>query len=244
MKSRLAMVLTGVVLATLATIGVIIYIQSVRAQIKEESTPVEVLVARKAIPAGTSIKTIKDKNLVEVKRIPKRYVAEGVHSDFSQLDGEVVTVTLTKGEQLTSAKLKKPSQAGLSYQVPQGLVGMSIPVDEVIGVSGHIKQNDHVDIIATFSPGPGGADISKTLLQNVEVLSVSPDNLNAKSSVRIGKSSTQGNQKKTIVLALAPADAEKLAFAEEKGAIWLTLLPADHNTRVDTSGQTVESVFK
>jgi len=243
MKSRSAMVLTAIVLATMATLGIMIYVQSLRAQIKEDSTPVNVLIARKAIPKGTSIEIIEDKNLVEIERIPKRYVAEGAYSDLSQIHGHVLTITLNKGEQLTSSKLEKRSEAGLSYQLPEGLVAISIPIDEVIGVSGHIKQDDRIDIIATFSPGPGGTDISKTLLQNVQVLSVSSTNADTKSSVRIGKNSTQGNQKKTITLALSSSDAEKLVFAEEKGSIWLMLL-SHNNQPVNTGGQTLESIFK
>lgn len=244
MKSRLAMVLIAVALATLATLGVVVYIQSVKAQIKEGSQPVKVLTARSAIAAGTSIKTIRGKNLVETKRIPKQFVAEGAYSSLSQLNGQVVTATLSKGEQLTSANVSKSSQAGLSYQVPDGFVGISIPVDEIIGVSGQVKQGDHINIVATFSPGPGGADMSKMLLHNVEVLFVSSDSADTKSSVRISKSSTQGSQKKTLALALTPTDAEKLVFAQEKGTIWLVLVPPTGKTKADTGGQTMESIFK
>ncbi len=242
MKSKLAMVIMAVTFAALATLGLMIYIQGVRAQINKDSTPVEVMVSRQAIAKGTSVNTIK--NQVEIKKIPKRYVAEGTYSDLSQLDDQITVVSLNKGEQITNSMLKKTSQAGLSYQIPEGLVAISMPVDEVIGVSGQLKQGDHLNIIATFSPGPGGMDISKTLLQNIEVLHVSSDKSGSKNSTQTGKSGTRGSQKSTLVLAVSPDDAEKLVFAEEKGTVWLTLVPPDYATLADTTGQTVDSVFK
>ncbi len=242
MKSKLAMVIMAVTFAALATLGLMIYIQGVRAQIKEDSTPVEVMVSRQAIAKGTSVNTMK--NQVEIKKIPKRYVAEGAYSDLSQLDDQITVVSLNKGEQITNSMLKKTSQAGLSYQIPESLVAISMPVDEIIGVSGQLKQGDHLNIIATFSPGPGGMDISKTLLQNIEVLHVSSDKSGSKSSTQTGKSGTQGSQKSTMVLAVSPGDAEKLVFAEEKGTVWLTLVPPDYAALTDTTGQTVDSVFK
>ena len=242
MKSKLAMVIMAVTFAALATLGLMIYIQGVRAQIKEDSTPVEVMVSRQAIAKGTSVNSMK--NQVDIKKIPQRYVAEGAYSDLSQLDDQVTVVSLNKGEQITNSMLKKTSQAGLSYQIPEGLVAISMPVDEVIGVSGLLKQGDRLNVIATFSPGPGGVDVSKTLLQNIEVLHVSSDKSGSKSSTQMGKSGTQGSQKSTMVLAISPDDAEKLVFAEEKGTVWLTLVPPDYATLTNTSGQTIDSVFK
>lgn len=242
MKSKLAMVIMAVTFAALATLGLMIYIQGVRAQIKEDSTPVEVVVSRQAIAKGTSVNSMK--NQVDIKKIPQRYVAEGAYSDLSQLDDQVTVVSLNKGEQITNSMLKKTSQAGLSYQIPEGLVAISMPVDEVIGVSGLLKQGDRLNVIATFSPGPGGVDVSKTLLQNIEVLHVSSDKSGSKSSTQMGKSGTQGSQKSTMVLAISPDDAEKLVFAEEKGTVWLTLVPPDYATLTNTSGQTIDSVFK
>ena len=186
MKSRLAMVITALILAALATIGAMIYIQSINARIKEGATPLNVLIAKQPVREGTSLQDLKDQDLTEIERIPKRYVVEGAYSDLSQIDGEILTTSLSVGEQLTSSKFRKKSQAGLSYQIPEAMLAISIPVDEVIGVSDQIKQGDRVDVIATFSPGPGGADMSKTLLQNVEVLSASANNADSKSAGRVG----------------------------------------------------------
>lgn len=244
MKSRLTMVVVAVILAALATLGVMIYIQGVRAQIKEESTPVKVVVSRQAIAKGTSAETMKAQNLIEVQRIPKRYVAEGVFSDLSQLDDQITAVDLSTREQLTNTKLTKKSQAGLSNQIPEGLVAISVPVDEVTGVSGKVEQGDRINIIASFSPGPGGADISKTLLQNIEVLFISSDGMGTKNSTGVGKSSTQGSQKRTMVLAISPDNAEKLVFAEEKGTVWFSLAPPNYQILTDATGQTVDSVFE
>jgi pilus assembly protein CpaB len=244
MKSRLSMVIVAVALALMATLGVMIYIQGVRAQIKEESTPVEVVVSRQAIAKGTPVETMKLQNMLEVKKIPKRYTTENTYSSLPQLDDQVAIVDISQGEQLTNSMLKKTSQAGLAHQIPEGLVAVSVPVDEVIGVSGQVEQGDHLNVIATFSPGPGGADASRTLLQNIEVLYISSDTTGTRSSARIGKTSAQGSQKKTMVLAISPNDAEKLVFAEEKGTVWFTLVPPNNPSLMNTDGRTIDSVYE
>lgn len=103
------------------------------------------------------------------------------------------------------------------------MVAISIPVGEVVGVSDKINPGDRVTVIATFTPGPGGSDVTRILLQNVEVLATSAEIQRTSKKPEIGNASSLG--KKTITLAVPPANAEKLVFAEEKGHVWIALMP-------------------
>ena len=67
-----------------------------------------------------------------------------------------------------------PGEQGISPLIPEGLRACTIPVNEVTGVGGHIRNGDTVDIIGTFRT-LGEKRIVKdleavTLFQNVAVL--------------------------------------------------------------------------
>jgi Flp pilus assembly protein CpaB len=66
--------------------------------------------------------------------------------------GYVVAVPINKGEQITTTKFIRPEEIGLAFVIPEGMVAVSIPVNEIIGVSNLINIGDRVNIIATFFP--------------------------------------------------------------------------------------------
>lgn len=241
MRSRLAILLIAIILALLGTVGAATYIQNVKAQVEEGGKLIEVLVAQKAIPAGTSTEDLTDKSLVVSRRIPKRYAAEQALSSTQQFKDKVLIVSLGKGEQLTQNKFQNRPDAELSFRIPPGLVAISIPVDEIVGVANLISPGDRISVIATFSPGAGGTDITRIFLQNVEVLTTSTSSEDFQKS---GLTQRSALGKRTITLALTPADAEKLVFAQEKGNVWLVLLPRGESQAGPTPGQTLQTIFE
>lgn len=172
--------------------------------------------------------------------MPKRYAAEGAVGDLEGFEGRVLAVALGAGEQLTAAKFRSESESGLTQRLRDGKIAVAMPVDEVVGVGGSIRNGDKVVIMATFEPGPDGSDISRVLLRDVEVLAVAG----------YGEDPAQGGMdasqqtKKTITVAVNPPDAEKLVFAEEKGKVWIGLAGSGAAETPATGGQTMESIFK
>ncbi len=245
MKSRFFLVLIAIFLAFLATAGSAAYLQSLKAEIKRGSETVKVLTARKAISPGVSVEDMLNKNLVRFTPVPRRYVATDAVTNAQGLSQKVLVVPLSKGEQLTNQKIREARGAGIAFRIPKGMVAVSIPVDDIVGVGGQVSIGDRVTLISTLSPGPGGADTSRVLLRNIEVLATSATTGVNSNGQKTGL--TQGSSslaKKTVTLAVTPQDAEKLVFSEEKGHVWLTLQPAGESQDTQTPGQTVESIFK
>ena len=115
-----------------------------------------------------------------------------------------------------------------------------------------IKAGDSVNIIATLSDTGSSQDkpdMTKIILQNVKVLAVGNIIAPAKGRAIGRKTESSGGltgsqqMKQTLTLSLTPADSEKLVFAEEKGHVWLSLLPASETTPASTTGQTYETVL-
>ncbi len=142
-------------------------------------TTVPALVASQTISAGTLI----TEEMIKVVDVPESLVVSGVYDDADLVVGEVSTVTIGAGEQITRLKVGTlvPDQ-GLSGVVAPGMRAVSVKVNEVTAVGGNLLPGDHVDIVATTriegAPGLAEDDYilrTTTVLQDVEVLSVAQE---------------------------------------------------------------------
>ena len=250
MKPRFVIIVIAVILGLVAVLGVNSYLSNIKKQAVEEQKTVKVWVAVKDIPKGTTIENIQSDKLAELKNIPRRYVASQAISSTRNIEGKVLSVEINAGEQLTVGKFKHPSEAGLSFSVPKDFIAVSIPYDEIKGVAGMVKPGDLLTVFATFSPGPDGEDITKILLQKVQVIAVGvtvgAEKVDDKERTIGGAEASEGETKvqKTVTLALKPTDAEKVVFAQENGKIWLGLHPTSFAESASTKGITLKTVYK
>lgn len=234
MSYKLRTVTVAVLFGLVATATTAIYLNSLKAGIVESGEKRTAYLAAADIPAGTSVADLLGKGMVAKVDMPKRYVAADAPPALEGLKDRLTVGSLSRGEQITRSKLRSASQSALAHKLAPGVIAVSIPVDDVIGVGGEIKPGDRVVIAASFSPGPGGSDISRILLSGVEVLAVGGD------AGRQGVGGSPG-AKKTITLAVTADQFEKLVFAEESGKVWVGLISGDNPP---TDGRTMESVFR
>lgn len=235
MSSRLRAVTIGIVFGLLGTVGVAFYVNSVKAALVESGAKQRIYVAAADIPSGTVVSDAISRDLLVKQEVPKRYTADSAVASLDAYKDQVTIAPIGRGEQVTLAKFRRADQSEVAYKLAPDKVAIAVPVDEITGVGGRIEAGDHVVVLATFAPGPGGADISRVLLTGVEVLAVAGE-------ARSGPASS--SQKRTITLAVAPGEAEKLVFAEERGRVWIGLIPAKPGEAPPTGGQTMESVFR
>ena len=197
MRLRVILIIVAIIIAGVAVFGVIAYISNIRQTAEKEVEKIEVLVAVQNIPKDTFVEDLMSSKSVELQAIPRKYIADGVLTTLDNFKGFVTISPISKGEQITSTKFVKPEQVGLAFNISGDMVAISIPVDEVIGVSNLISIGDMVNVIATFKPEEKQAEtaadtttvetqaveagqeeilteikepITKTLLWNVKVL--------------------------------------------------------------------------
>lgn len=255
MKVRIVLLLFAIVLGLVAAFGVFAYVTSIKTSVQEKVEKVQVLVAGRNIPKGTPVTAIEKD--ISLAGIPREYLVEGVLTSLDKYKGYVTATQINKGEQITSTKFVLPEQAGLAFVVPDGLVAVSIHVDEVIGVSNLIKIGDRVNVIATFEEATeqtaegvqGEKAITKTLLWNVEVLYIGTYLPSAEEGQEQKKalSAQSGQELKeitTITLAVTPLQAEKLVFSEDMGRVRLALLPRKGIEETATPGRSLENIFE
>lgn len=176
--------------------------------------------------------TIIGPESVTMQKIPAQYVNPSVITDKNKVVGQLAVSDIAKGEQILRDKLlnKNNRKGQMAYVVPQGMRAISVAVDQISGVSGYIKPDDRVDILATTDipiQGPGGQDVSKTYttltLQDIQVLAVGDSlGLNLDNDESKKKDAVET---KTITLAVKPQEGQLIALAAERGSIRMMLRP-------------------
>jgi len=258
MRTKIIILIIAVMLGMVATVMAVRYIEGARAQVEAQDQPVEVLIAQQDLPAGLSSDELSKEGYLALAEVPRRFVADGAISSLAVLEGKLLTVPLTKGEQVTAARFSLPTEAGLAFAVPEEYVAVSIPNSADRGVAGLVRPGDSVAVYATFEPGTELEEaITRMILPKARVLAVGASTAAVSSTpedegeeqggtlvgARAGASSDL-DVPGTVTLALSPADAERLIFAQEEGKVWLALLGSGTTDVPTTAGVSYPRVIQ
>jgi len=217
----------------------------------KKPTQIAILIAKTDIKTNTFItKAMLTKKMVPVKEVPV-----GAITKEKEAIGKFVMQDILKGEpirkqRLFDAKLAKK----LADKIPKGMRAIAITVNKLSGVGGFLRQGDRVDVIGTFPAKYVGTRLTKTVLQNIEVLAIGKDFLLAPpSNIQSGKSKKKSKKKKKkgpppgltkakyvklIVVAATPEQAEKLILAGKEASLMLALRGTTDLKKVKTKGET------
>jgi pilus assembly protein CpaB len=141
--------------------------------------------------------------------------------------GRGVMATIYDGEPILENRLApKGAGAGLAATIPAGMRAFPIRVNDVVGVAGFVVPGMRVDVLISGNPPGGSASsgtVSKTLLQNVEVLSAGQN----------FQKDAEGKpvQVQVVNVLVTPEQAEVLSLASSETRIQLVLRnPLDTQT--------------
>lgn len=132
----------------------------------------------------------------------------------------------------------KGAGAGFAATIPQGMRAFAVHVNEVIGVAGFAVAGMWVDVLVSGNPPGGTAEgagpITRTLLQNVQVLSA-------------GQNYQKDAEGKPVLvqvvnLLVTPEQAEQLTLAEQQTIQLVLRNPADKQI-VQTPGASTLGLF-
>jgi pilus assembly protein CpaB len=165
--------------------------------------------------------------LVELRQVPVSLRPPQAISDPDEVAGKTLVRSMSTGEILTSVQFN--SNGAESLKIPDGMRALTISVPLPQGVGDYIQPGSKADIFVTFKglPGEGAEDATLTqlLLSDVTVLA-NRRALSAAAQAAGGAPSDSGDI--LLTLAVDVSQAEKIIFAKENGALWLTLMnPGD-----------------
>lgn len=224
-------ILIAVIMALLTSFLIYIYIKKATTSI-ETTEYIKVYVAAKTMPPKYKI---TDADLKEIK-VTKEYLNSKAVQNKAEIVGKRLKDRIIEGEQILKERLVDDSKFSLSFNIPEGKRAVSVNVNEQIEVANLIRPGDFVDIIASFDKDEVDDKINKTtypritktILQNVQVLALGQDQVVTDDKTK--------ELPKTVTVAVSPQDAEKLVFSSEYAVLRLALRPVDEKGNVDTQG--------
>ena len=180
----------------------------------------DVVVTTADLKFGTKL----DRLVLRTVRYPKESIPAGAYSTMDSVVGQTTKVFMAAREPVTGTKLSSRG-GGLSMLVPHSMRAASIEVNAISGVSGFVLPGDRVDVLVTVAPSLSSTNsITKTLLQNIEVLAAGQ-----KTQQKDGAPMSV----QSVTLLVDPPGAEKLAHAGQEGEIHLVLRNPEDQEQVN-----------
>jgi pilus assembly protein CpaB len=176
------------------------------------------LVAAKANIKLGAVLTADNLTTIEIAGTPPKGAI--LAKDKSNAVGRGVVSDIYEGEPIIENRLAAVgSGGGLAATIPQGMRACAVKVDDVVNVSGFVTPGMRVDVLISGRPpgqqNPTRGTESRTLLQNIQVLSAGTDY--QKDSE--GKARTV----QVVNLLVTPEQAELLSLASNQVKIQLVL---------------------
>lgn len=233
--TRRALVLAALCAGALAALLSYIFLQREQARAAEQTRPVKVVVASREIPA----RAVVEPGMVYETNRPAATLPPNCASSVREVVGTVTVDALAPDEPVQRKAIALQSAAlGLAYAVPEGMRAVTVKLDSIIGVAGFLKAGDHVDVVATFDTDRFSTTtaVTKTVLQDVELLAIGPDVRPEEVSKPAADKPARPKEQPNATLATNPGDAEKLILAESTGRLRLTLRRAGEDRQVWLAG--------
>lgn len=179
------------------------------------------VVTTQVVAAATDIKLgtiLNQSNLTTIE--VKGTVPKGAILNQADAINRGVVADLYQGEPIVENRLApKGSGGGLAATIPQGMRACAVKVDQVVGVAGFVVPGMRVDVLVSGTPpgsnSPADSQQTRTVLQNIEVLSAGTD---------IAKDAEGKPQQVQVVnLLVTPEQAQTLSLASNLLKIQLVL---------------------
>ena len=235
MNKRLLSVLAfALVIAAGASLIVYRFVSSMLVANASKPTT-QVVVAARDLPVGTLIRDVDLTAAEWTGTIPK-----GAFVKPDDVVGRGVVAPVYAGEPVLETRIAaKGAGAGMAATIPKGMRAVALRVNEVVGVAGFVTPGMRVDILIAGTPPNGRQQElgtqTKTLLQNVEVLSA-------------GQNIQKDAEGKPIAvqvvnLLVTPEQAEILSLASNETRIQLVLRNPIDTEESKTPGTSVANLF-
>lgn len=189
------------------------------------------VVAARALPVGI---VLKPDDVKIVQLAPELAPSDG-YSKVGEVVQRAVVSSVLPDEPIRDARLAaRGAGVGLAPIIPDGMRAVAVRVNDVVGVAGFVLPGMRVDVLVTGRPPKSDTTYTKTILQDILVLSagqtIEPD-------VR-GKAINAP----VVTLQVTPAQAEVLTLAGE-GRIQLVLRNTGDRTVDATPGRNIVELY-
>ena len=252
-KQTLILVLIGVILFVAGSAIAYASVQGAKKNTTSSSSvtqaPVNVsaVVAKSAIPAGTTGQAMIANKLVALQLIPSKSFSPSDLTSVQTLADEVLTAPVQKGQAVSTTELTASTAA---ISIPQGLDAMTVTISGAEDLAGYLQPGNQVDIYANITKVSSGStasaaipipctELAMTNINVMDVSSTSPSLSGTKAPTGSTGPSTgrtvPGSE--TLLLAVTPGQARSLQFLTQNESI--SVVQPNQEVNPPTVGQCI-----
>jgi pilus assembly protein CpaB len=183
--------------------------------LQQRYAPRTVVVAAQDLPKGQRL----DSHMLALRQMPSDFVPlDAVSADrAAALVGGRVAIDIKRGTPVMPAALRSgDGMARLSELLPAGRRALTIAVDQVNALAGHLSAGDMIDLF--YSQADGAGAMLLPLLQHISVLAVGETLANPDATA-----TASGAGFSSITLLLTADEAARVVLAQETGRITVVL---------------------
>ncbi len=232
MKRRLAAALAAVLSAVVGATLLLGYVAGADRRAMAGMSPVQVLVVKADVPAGTTGAALAE--LVTVKTLPAAALAPGAVQDVSSLAGLVSTTDLKSGEQVLASRFADPATLADAGRppVPRGRQQISIDLDPQRVLGGDLAPGAQVAVFTTIEKRTSLA-VRSALVLRVDAPAAAAggrkdDGAGGPAQPTAPTAPTDGHVR--VTLAMTGAEAARLVAGADSGAVWFSLVSGPSST--------------
>ena len=249
MTYRVRNIVIAVVLAALAALMTSYYVTNYKRHVQSDEKHVDVYVAAKDIPAGTS--GADAVRMLTKKEVTQAAVAPGAIASPKDLGKRIAAQRIYAGEQVTVNRFVAPDQNGVRGDLKGTLRAFAVSGNGNQVLAGTLKTGDHVDVVANFKYKIGDHSSSyaatRIVLRDLKVL-------RAPGGSAGGSKLTSGlDSKYTVMLAVTDNQSQKLMFTTMNSdgsntggdpGWWLELRPTVSPADSPDSVETLDTILR
>lgn len=226
------MIFISFLLAILVAASVFMYLNSLKSS-KKVVSETTILVASKTIPSRTLI----DKSMLKEIKVSSNPMFNNYINDSLKIIGKYTKETILTNEGFLKEKLIDDKNDDLSTKMAEEHRAISIALSLDSGVSKLIRSGDYVDVIVYLPERIENQvivrpDISKIILENIEVIAVDQKTIRSDKSDEKEKIAPNF----LVTLSVKTEDVEKIVLSEKIGSITLALRPIKSENVDETDG--------
>jgi pilus assembly protein CpaB len=248
MGRRTLLLIAALVVAALGTTGVFLYVNGVDDRAQAGVKIDEILVAKAAIPAGTTAQQASDQGLIDTAEyLHKSIVGLPVMSDISGIATKVAISDIQAGVPILATQFGDLTDTS-ALHVPDGKVAISVQLGDPARVAGFITPGDEVAIFLYMTDAAGAANAgqaaSRPLLSPVQVIAAGSTTLVPTTTTTGETQQTEQVAKAILTLAVDQREAQKILYAEGNGAtMYFALLGKGTKIDLTDTGANGKNLF-
>jgi pilus assembly protein CpaB len=225
----LAAFLVAAVLA--GSITFIFYRRLARTPVHPPATT-QIVVAKNDLPVGS---TLSPKDLILMDWFSDT-LPDGAFTKTDGLVGRPLLYPLSAKQPVLERDLGvQGAGIGLAGKIPEGMRATAVRSNEISGVAGFLYPGSHVDVLVTMTPSGGNMPTTRTVLQNVQVLTagqtIEPDPQGRPHSVNV------------VTLLVTPENSQRLQLASSQGNIQFVLRSGADHEQAEVTPTRLDQLF-